>query len=78
MEGSRKRRRWSAFWDEWIDHIADIPWGVIAFFVVLILLLTGHLKAGDLTGLGSAAGLLGVGHGIHLGAKHLARRRDAA
>jgi hypothetical protein len=65
-------------WDRWIDRIADIPWGVIAFIVVLILLLTHDLKADDITGLGTAAGLLGVGHGIHLGAKSLGRRRGAA
>jgi hypothetical protein len=65
-------------WDRWIDFIADVPWGVIAFFVVLILLLTDNLAPDDITGLGTAAGLLGVGHGIHLGAKHLGQRRDAA
>ncbi|HEY3207302.1 MAG TPA: hypothetical protein VGJ58_10165 [Gaiellaceae bacterium] len=58
-----------------MNLIADVPWGVIAFFTVLILLLTHRLRAGDITGLGTAAGLLGVGHGIHIGAKHLSRRR---
>jgi len=58
-----------------MDLIADVPWGVIAFFTVLILLLTHRLSADDITGLGTAAGLLGVGHGIHIGAKHLSRHR---
>jgi hypothetical protein len=56
--------------------IADVPWGVIAFFTVLILLLTNQLEAADITGLGAAAGLLGVGHGLHLGAKHISRRSN--
>jgi hypothetical protein len=51
---------------------------VIAFFVVLILLLMDQLSSDDMTGLGTAASLLGVGHGIQLGAKHLRRRRDAS
>jgi hypothetical protein len=61
-------------WDAWMYVIADVPWGVVAFFTVLILLLTDHLSGDDITGLGTAAGLLGVGHGIHIGAKHLSRR----
>jgi hypothetical protein len=64
-------------WDRRIGYVADIPWGVIAFFAILILVLAGALEPQDVTGLGTATGLLGVGHGLHLGAKHLASRRDA-
>ena len=65
----------SSSWDTLISTVADVPWGVIAFGVVLGLNTSGHLSNDALTGLGSAAGLLGVSHGIHLGAKHLAGRR---
>jgi hypothetical protein len=63
-------------WDFWINHIADVPWGVVAFLIVVVLRASKVIDDAALTGLGSAAGLLGIGHGLHLGAKHLAQRAN--
>ena len=58
---------WAEFWDK----VADIPWGLAGFGILLGLLLSGGLSAEGATALGAASGLLAVGHGIHTGTKHL-------
>jgi hypothetical protein len=70
-------RFWSWFrswtWEGSVDKVADVPWGLIAFAALVTLNALGHLSDDALTGLGAAAGLLGLGHGIHTGTKHLRR-----
>jgi hypothetical protein len=61
--------RWQGLW----DHFVDVPWGVFGFVALLLLLITGGLDAGEVAALGTASGLIAVGHGIHTGARHLAR-----
>jgi hypothetical protein len=54
--------------------IADIPWGVLAFALVVLLVVTHEVKGEDLGRLATAAGLLGVGHGIHTASRNIRRR----
>jgi hypothetical protein len=67
-----KGERW-----EWvIEKVADIPWGIIVFVMIAVLMATHAIKAEDINNakaLLPAAGLLGVGHGLHTGSKHLRR-----
>ncbi len=63
-------------WESFIDHVADIPWGLIAFLIIAVLILWHVLRQQDIDNakaLLPAAGLLGVGHGLHTGSKHLRR-----
>ncbi len=62
-------------WDRLLSQIADIPWGVILVAGLLGLNLTHVLQSDDIRAFAAAAGLLGVGHGIHTGAKSLAKRQ---
>jgi hypothetical protein len=57
---------WEGLW----DRIADIHWGLVLFGVLVVLLLIGQINGDDVRGFSVAAGLLGVGHGIHTGTKH--------
>lgn len=59
--------RWDRFW----LRFADVPWGLIIFAIATLLTLLPEVDAADLRALATAAGLFGVGHGIHTGAKHL-------
>jgi hypothetical protein len=54
-----------------LDWVADVPWGIFAFLIILILglvdMIVGfwRLAFSDyLTAVGAGAGLLGIGHGI--------------
>ena len=47
--------------------------------VLVALLVFGKVKGDDIQtirALAASAGLFGIGHGIHSGAKHLAKRRS--
>jgi hypothetical protein len=57
-------------WPLIIERVADVPWGIVTFVGLLVLLWAGAIDSEDLKALGTAAGLLGVGHGIHMGSKH--------
>lgn len=57
----------------WMDTLADFPWGVLAFLLILGLTAVGIIGGADARGLATAAGLLGIGHGIHTGSKNLRR-----
>jgi hypothetical protein len=57
--------------ERWIDRIADVPWGLVILVLVGIGMLRGWLNAEDLRAFVTAAGLFGVGHGIHTASKHL-------
>ena len=59
-------------WDKLIGWVADIPWGVILLIFLVGSVVFGYLQEDDLKVFATAAGLLGVGHGIHTGAKNLA------
>ena len=64
-------------WDKRIRQVADIPWGVVVLIVLVVLAATRLLPSSDdLRAFAAAAGLLGVGHGIHTGAKSFAKRQD--
>jgi hypothetical protein len=62
------------WWECLVERIADVPWGIFAFLAILGLLLSNALNSEDVANakaLLPAAGLLGIGHGIHQGSKHL-------
>jgi hypothetical protein len=65
-------REWP--WDTIFERSADIPWGVLLLFVIVILMLKGSVHADDVRAFATAAGLFGLGHGIHTGSKHFAKR----
>jgi hypothetical protein len=57
-------------WNSWVIHVADVPWGLlIAVGAVLLILLGGKEGLAKAAPLLTAAGLFGVGHGIHTAAK---------
>ena len=63
-------------WDCVIDKIADVPIGVLAFISIAALMACGVITGAQVDNakaLLTAAGLLGVGHAIHTGSKHLRR-----
>jgi hypothetical protein len=69
--------RWIRFW-EWnwdliFERIADIPWGVVLIAIVIVK-VNGTVPAEEIRALATAGGLLGIGHGIHTGSKHFAKR----
>jgi hypothetical protein len=64
--------------DPIFERIADIPWGVLLVLALVALLAFGKVKGDDIQtirALAASAGLFGIGHGIHSGAKHFAKRR---
>jgi hypothetical protein len=61
-------------WDAVIDKFVDIPWGILVLIALVIFMATHVFQADDVRAFATAAGLLGVGHGIHTGAKNLANR----
>lgn len=61
-------------WDKTFEKIADIPWGVLGLIALIVLAATHQVDTDELRAFATAAGLLGVGHGIHTGAKNLANR----
>lgn len=54
-------------WNWWILHIADVPWGLALAVVALPYLFLGGVEQGQ--ALLMAAGLFGIGHGVHTAAK---------
>jgi hypothetical protein len=62
-------------WDRLTGWLADIHWGVLVLTLLGILIWWGKATAEDVRAFATAAGLLGVGHGIHTAAKHLAKKR---
>jgi hypothetical protein len=64
----------ASMWDRWIDYIADVPWGVLGFVLLAYLLFTNGLEADDVAAIGTATGLLAVGHAIHRGSKRVRPR----
>ena len=71
---SGARRSWHWNWDCIFERIADIPWGVLLLIVLGILLAFGLVRTDDIRAFATAAGLFGIGHGIHTGAKHFAKQ----
>jgi hypothetical protein len=71
--GKNRNVTWTPWERRW-DAVADVPWGLIAFAAIATLEVAGAIAAADVTTLGTAAGLLGVGHGLHTGSKHLGGR----
>ena len=64
--------------DPFFERVADIPWGVLLVLVLVVLLATKKVQGSDIQtirALATTAGLFGIGHGIHSGAKHFAKRR---
>lgn len=64
------------WWEALIEKITSFPWGILVFLVLLVLMFSKVLKAEELSNakaLLPVAGLLGIGHGIHQGAKHFRR-----
>lgn len=51
--------------EAWFDRIADVPWGLLLALIGLVLLVVSPGRADASSGLWTAAGLFGVGHGIH-------------
>jgi hypothetical protein len=67
---------WSKEKREWIaELVADIPWGILAFVTIAVLMVTHRIQRQGLDNVRALlpAGLLGVGHAIHTGSKHLRR-----
>lgn len=61
-------RRWS--WDTAVITIADVPWGLIIAIIALVLIaFGGKAGLGKAAPMLTAAGLFGIGHGIHTAAK---------
>ena len=57
-------------WDRFVIWSADVPWGVlIALGAVMLIALGGKDGLAKAMPLLTAAGLFGVGHGIHTAAK---------
>jgi hypothetical protein len=59
------------------ERIADIPWGVLLVLALVALLACGKVRGDDIQtvrAFAASAGLFGIGHGIHSGAKHFAKR----
>ena len=55
------------------NRLSDVPWGVLLLALVIGLVAFHVMSGDDARGLATAAGLLGIGHGIHSGAKNLRR-----
>jgi hypothetical protein len=54
------------WWESLIEKITDVPWGILAFLVIIVLMLSNLLSGEDLANakaLRPVAGLLGIGHG---------------
>jgi hypothetical protein len=64
-------------WREFlVEKIIDVPWGILAFLVIIGLMLANLLNGEDFAdakALLPVAGLLGIGQGIHQGSKNLRR-----
>jgi hypothetical protein len=65
----------SSDWDRTFERVADIPWGLVLLLTLGLLIGFGLVQEEDVRTFATAAGLFGIGHGIHTGAKHLAKRQ---
>jgi hypothetical protein len=54
-------------WNWWILRIADVPWGLGLAVIALPYVFLGGIQQGQ--ALLMAAGLFGIGHGVHTAAK---------
>jgi hypothetical protein len=72
MTNASKSTKDNAY-DRFVGRIADVPWGLIALVVIGILDASHDISSDDVKAFASAAGLFGLGHGIHTGAKHFAK-----
>jgi hypothetical protein len=59
-----------------VDLIADVPWGLLTLVGLAVAMSFEYVNPDDVRAFATAAGLLGVGHGIHTGAKNFAKRQD--
>ena len=59
-----------------VDRVSDVPWGLLVLIVLAVAMLFKYVNPDDVRAFATAAGLLGVGHGIHTGAKNFAKRQD--
>lgn len=59
--GPRRYNRW----DLAMDRIVEFPWGVLLAVIGVVVLIRWPEKVDQATGLLTAAGLFGIGHGIH-------------
>ena len=74
--GDRPATATGRAWQLVVERITDVPWGILAFVVIVVLMFSHVISSDDLANakaLLPAAGLLGIGHGIHQGSKHLRR-----
>jgi hypothetical protein len=58
-----------------LEVFVAIPWGLIVFLVLLVLMACTHLKGEDVRALLQASAVFGLAHGVHGGAKHIADAR---
>jgi len=65
--------RW-ARWENRLDRAADVPWGLAALVVLAGFDMAGLINPSELEPYATAAGLFGLGHSIHTGAKHFRAR----
>jgi hypothetical protein len=61
--------------------VEDNPWGALVFGAVAVVGVVGswfsEISLADYLGIvATAGGLLGVGHSVHRGARHIARGRS--
>ena len=59
-----------------LDRVSDVLWGLVVLIVLAGAMLFEKVNPDDVRPFATAAGLLGVGHGIHTGAKNFAKRQD--
>ena len=63
--------------DPIFERIADIPWGILLVLLLVALLVFRKVEGNDIQtirALATSAGLFGIGHGFHSGAKHFSKR----
>lgn len=68
MSGQLQQANYSRYgwYDAMVDRVADFPWGIVlALGGILVLVIGGAEEVEQAKGLLTAAGLFGIGHGIH-------------
>jgi hypothetical protein len=60
---------WELFWIKF----AYFPWGLLILLVLIVLLATNAVESTEIGAVATAAGLLGLGRGIHTASKDLRR-----
>jgi hypothetical protein len=56
-------------WNWWIIRIADVPWGLALAAIAVYFIVAGGDGLEKGKAMLMAAGLFGIGHGIHTAAK---------